>query len=294
MVKLDPDRVPRPLVRLVPMAEKWGIDDDYDRACAVRNASLDELEALVHCIDDVTDDDLFGWLSGSEADHQNPSPEYVAFSDLTMAIDLARLRLERLRKKWLKAWEEGQTLYDAGRISEALEVFKAAAENGDPAGYIGLALIEDDQGNDQAALNWMRKVQNLAEQGGSFANLACSLALQMGRGSEGSIEEQEQKARFFMRRSAELGNPVAQTMLAQRVLWGLNGEPRNEQEYEIWISRAIRQGLDEAVITHVKNRLHFNRAIEPALMKRLEELAMRSEQARELLGKVTRRDPPRA
>ncbi|MBO0754684.1 MAG: sel1 repeat family protein [Bradyrhizobiaceae bacterium] len=294
MVKLDPDRVPRPLVRLVPMAEKWGIDDDYDRACAVRNASLDELEALVHCIDDVTDDDLFGWLSGSEADRQNPSPEYIAFSDLTMAIDLARLRLERLRKKWLKAWEEGQTLYDAGRISEALEVFKAAAENGDPAGYIGLALIEDDQGNDQAALNWMRKVQNLAEQGGSFANLACSLALQMGRGSEGSIEEQEQKARFFMRRSAELGNPVAQTMLAQRVLWGLNGEPRNEQEYEIWISRAIRQGLDEAVITHVKNRLHFNRAIEPALMKRLEELAMRSEHARELLGKVTRRDPPRA
>ena len=49
----------------------------------------------MHCIDDVADDDLFGWLAGPEADNPNPSLEYVVFTDLTQAIDLARLLLKQ-------------------------------------------------------------------------------------------------------------------------------------------------------------------------------------------------------
>jgi len=75
------------------MAEKWALDGGYSDA--VRNASSEELEALVHCIDDVADDDLYGWLAGPEADNPNPSVEYVVFTDLTQAIDLARLLLEK-------------------------------------------------------------------------------------------------------------------------------------------------------------------------------------------------------
>jgi hypothetical protein len=90
MVKLNPDKVPRPLVHLIPIAEKWALDGYID---AVSNASSEELEALVHCIDDVAD--LFGWLAGPEADNPNPSLEYVAFTDLTQAIDLARLLLKK-------------------------------------------------------------------------------------------------------------------------------------------------------------------------------------------------------
>jgi len=60
VAKLNPDKVPRPLVHLIPMAEKWALDGGYSDA--VRNASSEELEALVHCIDDVADDDLYGWL----------------------------------------------------------------------------------------------------------------------------------------------------------------------------------------------------------------------------------------
>jgi len=82
---------------LIPIAEKWALEGYY--LDAVYNASSEELEALVHCIDDVTDDDLFGWLTGPEADNPNPSLEYVAFTDLTQAIDLAKLLLKK-RQGW--------------------------------------------------------------------------------------------------------------------------------------------------------------------------------------------------
>jgi transposase len=78
-IKLDPNRVPRPLAHLVPVAEKWGDDDDGDHDQAVKSASRSELEALVYCIDEVSDDYLLGWLAGPESFNNNPSPEYVAF-----------------------------------------------------------------------------------------------------------------------------------------------------------------------------------------------------------------------
>jgi len=52
-------------------------------------------------MDDVVDDDLFGWLAGPEADNPNPSMEYVVFTDLTQAIDLARVLLEKRKGHWV-------------------------------------------------------------------------------------------------------------------------------------------------------------------------------------------------
>lgn len=178
-------------------------------------------------------------------------------------------------------------LLEAGSTADAVEAFKLAAESGVAEGYVQLARVEVERGDHEAACGWMRKAEMLAEQGDAAANLSCSLAYQLAYG-DGSLEELEQKARFFLRRAAQLGNPVAQGMLAQQVLWGLNGEARDEHEYETWISRAIEQGLDEAVIVHVQNRLALKRAIEPPLMMKLEELATRSEQAKQWLQKVGR------
>ena len=64
MPELDPKNVPAPLVRLLPMAETWGIRDDFERDNLVRQTTPKQLEVLVHSIDDISDDDLFGWLSG--------------------------------------------------------------------------------------------------------------------------------------------------------------------------------------------------------------------------------------
>jgi len=78
------------------MAEKWGIGDDFEREAVISNASKAELEALAHCIDEISDADLYGWLSGPDSFNENPSPEYLAFTCLTMAIDSAKLKLRRL------------------------------------------------------------------------------------------------------------------------------------------------------------------------------------------------------
>jgi len=94
-MSLNPDNVPSLLASILPMAEKWGIGDDFEREAAINNASRLELESLVHCIDDVSDADLYGWLSGLESFNPNPSQEYLAITCLTMAIDSAKLKLQK-------------------------------------------------------------------------------------------------------------------------------------------------------------------------------------------------------
>ena len=93
---LNPNNVSPKLEPLLSVAEKWGIGDDFDREAAIARASRQELEELVHSIDDVNDEDLYGWLSGPESFNPNPSNEYLAFSCLTMAIDSAKLKLKKL------------------------------------------------------------------------------------------------------------------------------------------------------------------------------------------------------
>jgi hypothetical protein len=94
-MKLNQENVPKPLRPLLPIAERWGIGDDFDREAAVAKASRSELESLVRCIDGISDDDLFGWLSGAQAMNPSPSAEYVAITCLVMAIDSAKLKLKR-------------------------------------------------------------------------------------------------------------------------------------------------------------------------------------------------------
>lgn len=43
---LNPSNIPAALVPLLPMAEQWGIGDDFEREAAVSNASREELESL--------------------------------------------------------------------------------------------------------------------------------------------------------------------------------------------------------------------------------------------------------
>jgi hypothetical protein len=92
---LNPSNVPESLVSLLSWAEKWAIGDDFEREAAIERARVEELKALVHCIDDIDDDDLFGWLSGDESFSAHPSVEYLAITNLTMAIDSAALRLKQ-------------------------------------------------------------------------------------------------------------------------------------------------------------------------------------------------------
>lgn len=93
VTRLDPEAVPPALQDLIPLAERWGIGDDHDREAAVDSASEDEQQRLVAALDEAPDD-LWSWLAGP-ASHDTPTPEYVAFTCLTMAADSARLKVGR-------------------------------------------------------------------------------------------------------------------------------------------------------------------------------------------------------
>jgi TPR repeat protein len=177
-------------------------------------------------------------------------------------------------------------LLSGGSVEEATKAFQSAARKGLAEGYLQLARLERENGNEGAACDHIRHVEGLAERGDAFANLSMAIFHMFGEGN-GSSEEEEQKSVRSMRRAAELGNPVAQLNLAQRLFRGLEGEAEDRDAYEIWIGRAIEQGLLEAVIVYSRNRLELKQDFEPWLLSNLKVLASESEEARELLEKAT-------
>jgi hypothetical protein len=80
------------------MAEKWGIGDDIERAQLVDAATQSDLELLASCFDNVDEEAVFAWLAGPESYSSSPTDEYVAVTNLTMAFDLAVLRMKRQAK----------------------------------------------------------------------------------------------------------------------------------------------------------------------------------------------------
>ena len=95
---LDPNNVPPDLRPVIPFAEKWGISDDYDREETISNASREELAAIASSFDNVDNEVLTGWLTGPESKREHLSQEYVAFTNLTMAIHSAKLKLKKSKQ----------------------------------------------------------------------------------------------------------------------------------------------------------------------------------------------------
>src|SRR5512135_1148784 len=92
---LNPDNVPQALRCLLPLAERWGIGDDFDREHALSVASSEELKQLVSAIRDLPTDALFEWLAGPESHNPRPSEEYLALTCLMMAYESARVKLKK-------------------------------------------------------------------------------------------------------------------------------------------------------------------------------------------------------
>ncbi len=96
---LKAKNIPPSLISLLPMAAKWGIGDDCEREEAVKQAPYEELVTLVYSVDNISDADLYGWLSGPESFNAKPTEEYVSLTCLTMAIDSAKLKLKQMGKR---------------------------------------------------------------------------------------------------------------------------------------------------------------------------------------------------
>jgi len=93
-MKLNQENIPPALHLLIPFAEKWGIGDDFEREQLVLKSTEAALSELVNCLDIIDEDELWDWLSGDDSFSDSPTAEYLAYTNLTMAIDYARLRVK--------------------------------------------------------------------------------------------------------------------------------------------------------------------------------------------------------
>jgi hypothetical protein len=80
--------VPANLRHLIPLARRFGVADDSERAQVVASASTGELGQLHQAV--LThEEQLDAWLAGPEASGPNYSDEYIMFSAMRMAADHA-------------------------------------------------------------------------------------------------------------------------------------------------------------------------------------------------------------
>ena len=84
----DVQRIPAELHSLIPLAQRYGLADDWQRQDAVENSTKEERRALKRAVEE-RDDVLDAWLAGPEAAGPDFSDEYIAFSAMRMAADYA-------------------------------------------------------------------------------------------------------------------------------------------------------------------------------------------------------------
>lgn len=85
-IVLDPSAVPPALRHLIPLAERFGIEDDLIRADVVAKTPAAELAAMQTVVNQ-HNDAFDEWLAGPAASGPRFSPEYCAFTCLRMAAD---------------------------------------------------------------------------------------------------------------------------------------------------------------------------------------------------------------
>lgn len=93
-VTLNWNKIPEKFRVLIPLAEQWGIPDAVEREQAIDAASYAEIEELVTQMK-LFDESLDEWLADPEAEKAKITREYVAFSAMRLAGDMAWLILER-------------------------------------------------------------------------------------------------------------------------------------------------------------------------------------------------------
>jgi hypothetical protein len=81
--------IPFKLHHLLPLVEKWGIEDDGYRDEAVEKANSQELSDLISSITPEIADELDKWFCDPEM-LSKPSYEYIKFSVFFMAFEYAK------------------------------------------------------------------------------------------------------------------------------------------------------------------------------------------------------------
>ena len=175
--------------------------------------------------------------------------------------------------------EPARTAYQAGRLKEAFDIWRLAAESGDAEAQCWLgSLYANGEGigvDDAAALRWYLAA---ARQGNHMAQANVGAFLFMGRGTEKDPEEAVRwltqaangddlnglfnlavlysrgegrpadhgKAATLYRRAAELGHYPSQSRLGYLYAQG-QGVPKDRVQAYLWLSLASQHGIGTAL-----------------------------------------------
>ncbi|HEY8935587.1 MAG TPA: hypothetical protein VIM75_04835 [Ohtaekwangia sp.] len=90
---MNNENIPFNVRHLIPLVEKWGIEDDGYRDELVFNSNNDELTELVNSIGDNEANALNDWFCDPEL-VKKLSDEYIKFSVFFMAFEYAKSILE--------------------------------------------------------------------------------------------------------------------------------------------------------------------------------------------------------
>ncbi len=180
--------------------------------------------------------------------------------------------------------DRATSLLEAGATDEAISLLRDAAGKGWAEACLELAQIERGRGNAVAAQAHVKEAEAIASTGDAFANFVCYLAFE-GLFGEEDWDDQERKAKSYLRKAAELGLSSAQIILASHLLWGSNGTTQDEAEYYRWITAAMKED-GRAILAHVGNMMKLGRPVEDEIRMDLERMATSHEGARRMLRKL--------
>jgi len=140
-----------------------------------------------------------------------------------------------------RVFEDIKKFIDMKR-AENFEVWKRAAEKGNPEGQLLLAMCYSEgigvYKDEAVGANWIRKA---AEQGHSEAQITLFGLYLEGHG----VPKSEAEAVKWIRKAAEQGDFMAQYVLAGYYREGI-GVPKSEAEAEKWIRKATKKAQIEA------------------------------------------------
>jgi hypothetical protein len=90
---MNKELIPQSLHHLIPLVEKWGIEDDGYRDNVIFNSSVDELKELVFGFSDNDADNLNKWLI-DPYQIKKCTAEYLKYSAFFMAYEYAESLLK--------------------------------------------------------------------------------------------------------------------------------------------------------------------------------------------------------
>jgi len=94
---MNKELIPQKLHHLIPLVEKWGIDDDGYRDQMIYNSTIEDLENLVESFTDQDADILNIWLNNPQLIN-SPTVEYIKFSAFFMAYEYAESLLKNRKQ----------------------------------------------------------------------------------------------------------------------------------------------------------------------------------------------------